>query len=163
MRYIPIILAIILTVSGCKQQAVVKRNNKWFIDTSISFSQDRKEWMFPDRIHLRTTFPNSIYGTLSFTEFGTLEMIADTDIFGYPKCGKVVDFYTFKNRTRIYSLKFVDCNSKVTGPVFVYDKKGRLEHLYRFKNNSFDSIIYTRNIKEAFEDTIGIRIFKVNR
>jgi hypothetical protein len=158
-----IIALTIIAIASCKQQELLNRDAVWFNDSSILSSQDREDFMFPSRIYLRTTFQNNSHGVAWFNTDGSFVLLRNSNGFGVSKSGFAIDFYYKRNRTRLRSIKYVDSNSRVTGPVFIYNKRGRLKHILRYKSNCFDTVLYSRNPREVFEDTFGIDIQTIKR
>ena len=158
-----IIVLTLVAIAGCKQQELLNRDAVWFNDSSILSSQDREDFMFPSRIYLRTTFQNNSHGVAWFNTDGSFVLLRNSNSYGAAKSGFAIDFYYLRNKTRVSTIKFIDSNSRVTGPVFIYNKRGRLKHILRYKSNSFDTVIYSRKPKEVFEDTFGIDIQTIKR
>lgn len=149
-----LILIVLSIFASCRTQQKLTYDSKLFADSTTQY------YIVPQRFSgikntLQTSikFHNDKYLSFSVNIYGIPFSINSTNKLNSPTSGISIGFYKSKTKCRIRTLKFVDSNSLVNGPVFVFKRNGKLKHIYRFKNDHFDSLIYTASRRTCFKDT----------
>ncbi|MBS3914457.1 MAG: hypothetical protein KG003_08155 [Bacteroidetes bacterium] len=90
--------------------------------------------------------------SLIYNEQGDIEFLAKKDSLGYAKGGYSL---SFQNNILI-QMKYLDSIGLLQGPLFIYNKRGKLKHLLIYKDDQLYKIIYTRCAKCLNRDTLFI-------
>ncbi len=60
------------------------------------------------------------------------------------------------NNSKIEQILFYDTFGKIDGPVFQFNKKGTLKHIFLYRNDTFEKVVFTNFPKKKFSDTVLI-------
>lgn len=97
--------------------------------------------------------------SILFTKKGRIIEICETDSKGKFLGGE--NIIRFING-RLFTYFTLDSNCHVNGPVFIYNKRGKLDYICVYKQGYYDSQIYSRTGK-VYKDTFIFNRFFYNK